>query len=41
MWVRQYAAKSSHEPGMGIKFLDLAPNIRKKIDDWVKKGPKG
>jgi hypothetical protein len=35
-WRREYTPKSSYEPGMGIKFLDLGDEIREVIDAWVK-----
>jgi hypothetical protein len=35
-WRREYNAKSSYEPGMGIKFLDLNDGTREIIDAWVK-----
>ncbi|MBI3397966.1 MAG: PilZ domain-containing protein [Deltaproteobacteria bacterium] len=38
VWRREFIPRSSHEPGMGIKFLDLAEEIRDKIEEWVKKG---
>lgn len=38
VWRREYSQKSKHEPGMGVKFLDLSDDIRNKIDEWVKKG---
>lgn len=36
-WRREFIPKSPHEPGMGIKFLDLPDDTRDKIDEWVKK----
>lgn len=38
VWQREFSPKSKHEPGMGVKFLDLSDDIRNKIDEWVKKG---
>jgi len=38
VWRREFYPKSKHEPGMGIKFLDLSEDIRNRIDEWVKKG---
>lgn len=38
VWRREFVPRSPHEPGMGIKFLDIAEDIRDKIEAWVKKG---
>ena len=35
---RDFVPRALHEPGMGIKFLDMAEEIGNKIDRWVKKG---
>lgn len=36
-WQREYDPDTKHEPGMGIKFLDLANDVRDKIEEWIKK----
>ena len=35
-WRREYNPKTSYEPGMGIRFLDLDDETREVIDVWVK-----
>ena len=37
MWSRQFDPETRQEAGMGIKFLDLDLEERRKIDLWVKK----
>lgn len=34
VWVREYAPHGE-APGMGIKFIDLDPEDKKKIEDWI------
>jgi Tfp pilus assembly protein PilZ len=36
VWQRQFSQKSRHEPGMGIKFLDMPEDAAEAIDAWVK-----
>lgn len=36
-WRREYDPYLKHEPGMGIRFLDLNEELRDKIDEWIKK----
>lgn len=36
IWQRQFRKKSPHEPGMGLKFIDLPENLSEAIDSWVK-----
>lgn len=36
VWQRQFSKKSSHEPGMGLRFLDLPDDTADAIHDWVK-----
>jgi uncharacterized protein (TIGR02266 family) len=36
VWQRQFKKKSSHEPGMGLKFIDLPEEDADSIDGWVK-----
>jgi len=38
VWRRDFLPRALHEPGMGIKFLDMVEEIGNKIDRWVKKG---
>jgi uncharacterized protein (TIGR02266 family) len=35
LWKRHYQKKHPHEPGMGMRFLDLADADADKIDAWV------
>ncbi|MCK4536925.1 MAG: PilZ domain-containing protein [Desulfuromonadales bacterium] len=35
IWKRHFERKSSLEPGMGLKFIDLPENIATEIDEWV------
>lgn len=35
IWKRSYSPKSPYEPGMGIRFIDLADEVRAKIDAWI------
>ncbi len=37
-WLREYSSLIDIEPGMGIRYLDLDEDNKKKIDEWVKKG---
>ena len=37
VWKREYDPKTLIEPGMGMEFVDLPPEIGKKIDEWVEK----
>lgn len=36
VWRREYEPHQ-HDPGMGIKFLDLGEEVKDKIDEWLKK----
>lgn len=36
VWQRQFRKKSEHEPGMGLKFIDLPEEFSAAIDSWVK-----
>lgn len=38
VWARGYDPTLKSEPGMGVKFLDLDPEVRDRISDWVMKG---
>ncbi len=35
IWKRHFERKSSLEPGMGLKFIDLPTETGDQIDDWV------
>ena len=35
VWKRHYQRKGVHEPGMGLKFLDITDADGDKIDEWV------
>ena len=35
IWKRHFHKKDSHEPGMGLRFIDLADSDGDKIDEWV------
>lgn len=35
VWKRHFLRKDSHEPGMGLRFLDLADIDGDRIDLWV------
>jgi len=37
IWKRDYPQSQKHEPGMGLKFLDLSPEQAEIIDAWVDK----
>lgn len=39
VWKRHFERKSPHEPGMGLKFLDLEQETIDRIDTWVKSHP--
>lgn len=36
VWTRAYQRHSPHDPGMGLKFLDVAPDLAEAIDAWAK-----
>ena len=35
-WIRQYSETSDSPPGMGLRFIELAPESRQKIDAFLK-----
>lgn len=35
VWKRHFQRKSPHEPGMGVRFLDLADADGDKVEEWV------
>lgn len=35
VWKRHFQRKSSLEPGMGLRFLDIADADGDKVDEWV------
>ncbi|MBI5237825.1 MAG: PilZ domain-containing protein [Deltaproteobacteria bacterium] len=36
IWRQEYNPKPKHEPGMGIRFIDLPYDIGEKIDEWIR-----
>lgn len=36
VWSRQYDRRSPHEPGMGLKFVDLPEEVADAIDAWIR-----
>ncbi|RMF43070.1 MAG: TIGR02266 family protein [Deltaproteobacteria bacterium] len=36
VWKRPYQARSPHEPGMGLRFVDLDDEDAAAIDAWVR-----
>lgn len=34
-WNRRFSEAGNHDPGMGIEFLDLDPDIADSVDIWV------
>jgi hypothetical protein len=37
VWKRDWAKQKCHEPGMGLRFLDLPEEIAAAIDDWLRR----
>lgn len=37
VWKREWAKKKCHEPGMGLRFLDLPEEIATAIENWVER----
>jgi uncharacterized protein (TIGR02266 family) len=35
VWKHHFQRKSSHEPGMGLRFIDIADADADVIDEWV------
>lgn len=35
VWKRHFQKKDKHEPGMGMRFVDLSEADGDKIDEWV------
>lgn len=35
VWTRHFQRKDSNEPGMGLRFLELAAADGDKIDEWI------
>jgi len=35
IWKRSFSARSSQEPGMGLKFLDLDQETAQALEDWI------
>ncbi len=40
-WKRHYARKTTLEPGMGLKFIDVPEELAGKIDAWVRSQAEG
>lgn len=36
IWRRTFSLKSTDEPGMGLRFVDLDAHIKDKIDEWIR-----
>jgi len=36
VWKRDYSKGAPHEPGMGLKFLDLPDEVAEAIDRWIR-----
>ena len=36
VWKRHFQRKSSLEPGMGLRFLDITDSDGSRVDEWVK-----
>ena len=41
VWNREFSKKSLHEPGMGLRFLNLSEETAELIDQWVKEQTQG
>ena len=37
VWKRDWAKQKCHEPGMGLRFLDLPEEIAAAIDNWLQR----
>ena len=37
VWKREWAKQKCHEPGMGLRFLDLPEEIAAAIDNWLQR----
>jgi len=35
VWKRDFSARTSHEPGMGLKFIALDTHSVKALEDWI------
>lgn len=35
VWKRLFSRSSEHEPGMGLRFLDLPSELGTAIDNWI------
>ena len=38
VWSRQHTADCPFKPGMGLRFLDLSPELARAIDRWAIEG---
>ena len=39
VWKRHFVRKSPQEPGMGLKFVDLADEVAEQVEQWVRAQP--
>lgn len=35
-WIRQYSESSDSHPGMGLRFIELSPGGRERIEDFLR-----
>ncbi len=35
VWKRKFVPNGPHDPGMGLRFLDMPADVGEAIDDWV------
>ncbi|PLX90226.1 MAG: pilus assembly protein PilZ [Desulfuromonas sp.] len=35
VWARAYQRRSSYEPGMGLKFVDLPEEVGEQLEAWI------
>jgi uncharacterized protein (TIGR02266 family) len=36
VWKRRFEQKGKHEPGMGLRFLDLSPECADALERWLR-----
>lgn len=36
VWNRRFSESTAYEPGMGLQFIGMAPELTNAIEDWVK-----
>lgn len=37
IWNRRFSEAGKYEPGMGLKFEDIDPDLLARLDDWITK----